>query len=70
MSEMYSKPIGLGKEISRENILEFLNSFKERTNMYVPQPDNYDVVTSFLWGYLYCCFLHGYQSLLDMRIGY
>ena len=63
---IYSKPIGLGKEISKENILEFLNSFKKRTGMYVDKPDNYDVVTSFLCGFLYCCFLHGFHYCPDI----
>ena len=54
-------PIGFGEEINKENILEFLNSFKKRPGMYVDKPDNYDVVTSFLLGFLYCCFLHGFH---------
>ena len=46
-------------EISRENILKFLYFFQKRRKMYGSNPENYDIVTSFLKGYMYCCYLHG-----------
>ena len=62
--EIVVNPQGMG-ELNKENILAFLHSFKARTGMYVSEPKNYDMVASFLRGYMYCCYLHGYTSIVD-----
>ncbi|MBC2255432.1 hypothetical protein HCB46_08115 [Listeria ivanovii] len=64
MKETKVTPIGMGI-LNKENILEFLLSFKKRTGMYVKQPDNYELVTEFLRGYMYCCYLQGLKCMPD-----
>ena len=47
--------------ITKEGVLEFLESFRKRTGMYIPKHDDFDVVRSFLWVFFYCCFLRGFD---------
>jgi len=64
MLETVINPSGKGC-LNKENILAFLQSFRKRPGMYVSMPEDYGIVTSFLRGYMYCCYLQGYPCTTD-----
>lgn len=52
-------------------IIDFLLWFQKSPSMFIAEPDNYTMATSFIDGFLYCCFLeknstrHFYWAMSD-----